>query len=128
MDPVETLNAWSGVWSRWAMAGVVEGTILFALVGLMLSLGGRRIPAATAHWMLLLVVVKCAVPIGVPLPVSLGGWTSIDAFEMASTPVDAIQRTSQRPHQSEASAEAATIGVRLASRAIEALRGSTERD
>jgi beta-lactamase regulating signal transducer with metallopeptidase domain len=109
MDPVETLNAWSGVWSRWAMAGVVEGTILFALVGLMLSLGGRRIPAATAHWMLLLVVVKCAVPIGVPLPVSLGGWTSIDAFEMESTPVDAIQRTSQRPHQSEASAEAATI-------------------
>lgn len=68
MDATRALNGVAEVWAQWAVAGLIESAVLLAIVGVILLIGGRRIPAAAAYWMLLLVLVKSVLPIGIPLP------------------------------------------------------------
>lgn len=70
MNPI---RAWNGVadwWAHWALTGLVESAVLLAIVGAILFVGRRRIPAAAATWMLLLVLVKGALPLGFEMPLA----------------------------------------------------------
>lgn len=73
---VEVLNAWSPAWSEAMIRGLVEGSAMLVLVGLVWLLGRRRISGGFAHGLFLLVLVKAvgsAVSpwtVNVPLPIS----------------------------------------------------------
>ncbi len=64
----ELLNRVASGWSTWAVAGVVEATLLLGIVAVVLLAAGKRLPAAAAHLALLVVLVKAVLPIGIPVP------------------------------------------------------------
>ena len=80
MDATRALNGVAEVWAQWAVAGLIESAVLLAIVGVILLIGGRRIPAAAAYWMLLLVLVKAVLPIGFEVPVGRSWWPATEQF------------------------------------------------
>ena len=42
---IETLNSWAAMWSDWALASLVEGAVLLAVVGAVWRIAARRASA-----------------------------------------------------------------------------------
>src|SRR5437868_8511841 len=64
----EILNGWAVAWSSFMWRGLVEGSLLLALVLVVWLLLRRRMPAQVSYCLFLLVLLKVCVPIQVPVP------------------------------------------------------------
>ncbi len=68
---IETLNARGLAWAGAMQRSLVEATVLLAIVGLAWLLLRRRMSSAMAHGLFLLVLVKAAVPLVLPVTPTL---------------------------------------------------------
>ncbi len=64
---IATLNAWGLSWAGAMQQSLVEGTILLAIVGLVWVLLRRRMSSALASGLFLLVLIKAALPLVLPV-------------------------------------------------------------
>lgn len=65
---IETLNLWSIAWSAWMLTALVEGTVLFALAGLVWLFVARRASAQFGYLLFLLVLARLALPLTISVP------------------------------------------------------------
>ena len=65
---IETLNLWSIGWSAWMLTAIVEGTVLFALAGLVWLFVARRTSAQFGYLLFLLVLARLALPLTISVP------------------------------------------------------------
>ncbi|HUY90731.1 MAG TPA: M56 family metallopeptidase [Pirellulales bacterium] len=80
---IDALNSWAESWSDWALAALVEGTLLFAVASLVWRLTARRASSQFGYLLFLLVLVRLAVPIAVAVPAGWGWLSPRDALGRA---------------------------------------------
>ena len=80
---IETLNSWAAMWSDWALASLVEGAVLLAVVGAVWRLAARRASAQFGYLLFLLVLVRLAFPATVAVPAEWGWLSPRDALGRA---------------------------------------------
>ncbi len=64
---IEALNTWGPAWAGAMQRSLVEATIVLAIVGVVWWLLRRRMSSALAHGLFLLVLIKAAVPLVLPV-------------------------------------------------------------
>ena len=80
---IETLNMWAAMWSDWALASLVEGAVLLAVVGAVWRIAARRASAQFGYLLFLLVLVRLAAPAAIAVPAEWGWLSPRDAIGRA---------------------------------------------
>jgi beta-lactamase regulating signal transducer with metallopeptidase domain len=124
MQWTAALNGMGQSWLVWMTASSIELTILLAAAAGIWLLGRRHISPHAGYWLFLLVLVKGAVPLHVPIPVASNWWPAanldratkeLSVRPTAQVDTGRIAPTSDSPLMMTAAASASTkLGESLA--------------
>ena len=68
MVAMDTINGWAAAWADFMVAGLVDSSVLLAILCSVWLVVRRWASAAFGYWLFLLVLVRLVLPFAVPFP------------------------------------------------------------